>query len=67
MRKDPKAVVKEIVNKVGKPRAEKLLIAHEISPSTAGKLVRGKYKSVIGVFVAAAIEKTLEAAKVLAA
>ena len=62
MKKDAKMVVKEIVSLVGKPRAERLLIANEISPSMAGKLIRGTYKYEVGTLFAAAIERARLAA-----
>lgn len=62
MTKDPKIVVKEIVQLVGKRRAEKLLVQADVSTSMAGKLVRDKYDSEIGVHIAAAIEKARTAA-----
>lgn len=62
MSKDPKRVVQEIVDLVGKRRAERILINADVSPSVAGKLVRGKYDSEIGVLVAAAIDKARAAA-----
>jgi hypothetical protein len=63
MSKDPKKVVQELVRLVGKPRAERLLIEADVSPSTAGKLVRGTYASEVGLLIASAIEKAKEAAK----
>lgn len=63
MSKDPKKTVKEIIQLVGKPKAEKLLIGADVSPSTAGKLVRGTYESEVGALVAAAIERAREAAE----
>lgn len=62
MSKDPKDLVKEIVSKVGKPKAERILIACDVSPSTAGKLVRGTYASEVGALVAAAIAKAMSVA-----
>lgn len=63
MSKDPLKMVEEMVSKVGKPKAERLLIEHEISPSMAYKLVRGKYENEIRSLYATAIEKAFEAAK----
>lgn len=62
MSKDPKDVVQEIVQLVGKPKAERLLIIADVSPSTAARLVRGTYESEVGTLVAAAIEKARAAA-----
>jgi hypothetical protein len=55
MDRDPKKVVKEIVQLVGKRKAERLLIGENVSPSTAGKLTRGKYESAVGDLIATAI------------
>ena len=66
MVKDPKKVVQEIVQLVGKPKAERLLIAEKASPSSAGKLVRGKYESAIGELLAEAIDRARIAAEKLA-
>ncbi len=62
MSKDPKKIVEELVEMLGKPRAERLLIEADVSPSLAGKLVRGTYPSQIGILVGAAIAKAREAA-----
>ncbi len=62
MNKDPKKIVEELVEMLGKQRAERLLIEADISPSTAGKLVRGKYPSQIRFLMGAAIAKAREAA-----
>ncbi len=56
MSKDPKTVVQDIIRLVGKRKAERLLIGAKVSPSVAGKLVRGKYESEVGELIAAAIE-----------
>ena len=56
-------MVEEMVSKVGQPKAERLLIEHEISPSMAYKLVRGKYGYEIRSIYVAAIEKAYGAAK----
>lgn len=66
MSKDPKEIVGEIIRLVGKPAAERLLITAKVSPSTAGKLVRGKYSSEIGILIAEKIEKARLAAERLA-
>lgn len=66
MSKDPKKVVEEIVSMVGKPKAERLLIAEEVSPSMATKLVGGKYRWDVSPLYAAAIERARRAAKELA-
>lgn len=63
MSKDPKEVVREIIGLVGKTRTERLLIVNEVAPSTAGKLVRGKYESAVGELLAEKIERAREAAK----
>lgn len=62
MSKDPKRVVEEMVQLIGQRRAERLLIAQEISPSLAGKLARGTYESEVGPLIAAAIERARTAA-----
>lgn len=62
MSKDPKTVVQEIVQLVGQRRAERFLIAEEISPSLAGKLARGNYESEVTLLTAAAIERARVAA-----
>jgi len=62
MIKDPKAVVREIIQLVGKPEAERLLIDAGVSPSLAAKLKRGKYRSEIGRLVAEAIARAKEKA-----
>lgn len=58
--RNAKTTVSEIIRLVGKSEAERLLIAAEVSPSTAGKLVRGTYLSEVGRFIAGAIEKARE-------
>jgi hypothetical protein len=62
MSKDPLKMVEQIIEKVGKPRATRLLIEQEISPSMASQLVRGKYESEIRALYVAAIERAREAA-----
>lgn len=66
MSKDPKKVVREMLGLVGKTRTERLLIAAEISPSSAGKLVRGKYESAVGEMLAEKIERARLAAAQMA-
>lgn len=56
-------MVQEIIGLVGKTRTERLLIINDVAPSTAGKLVRGKYESQIGELLAEKIERAREAAK----
>jgi hypothetical protein len=63
MSKDPLKIVEEMVSRVGQPKAERLLIEHEISPSMAYKLVRGEYDYKIRAIYVAAIEKAHEASK----
>lgn len=63
MVKDPKDTVQEIVSELGKAKAERLLIAHDVSPSAAGKLVRGTYASEVGALLSAAIERARVAAR----
>lgn len=63
MHKDPKQTVMEIVQMVGRPEAERLLISEKLSPSLATKLVRGLYESQVRALVADAIERAKEAAK----
>lgn len=55
-------MVEEMVELVGKPAAERLLIEHEISPSMAGQLVRGKYEYKVRAIYLAAIERAHAAA-----
>lgn len=62
MSRDPKEVVQEIVELVGKREAVRLLVVADVSTSVAGKLVRGVYESEVGALVAAAIEKARAAA-----
>lgn len=57
MRDVAKARVKDMVSLVGRTRTERLLIAHEVSPSTAYKLVRDSYQSTVGEMVSERIEK----------
>jgi hypothetical protein len=63
MLSDPKKLVSEMVDLVGSSETERLLILANVSPSLAGKLRRGTYKSEIGRPIAACIEKALEQAK----
>lgn len=49
---DPKKQVQEIVEAVGKRKAERLLVTAGVSSSMAGKLIRGKYESEIGEWIA---------------
>lgn len=66
MVKDPTDAVREMLEKVGRPETERLLIAQKISPSMAYKLVRGTYESKPGAFFVAAIERARQAAEKLA-
>jgi hypothetical protein len=59
----PKKQVSEMIELVGKSEAERLLILAKVSPSMAGKLIRGTYKSVIGRPIAACIENAHKQAK----
>jgi hypothetical protein len=63
MVKDPKVTVREMIGLVGKTMTERLLIKQDVSPSTAGKLVRGTYNSEVGILIAAAIERARKAAE----
>lgn len=63
MSKDPKQLVQEMVRRLGKREAERLLINARVSSSVAGKLIRGTYPSEVGELVAAAIEKAHAAAQ----
>lgn len=63
MSKDPKDVIKEIVQLIGKVRAERLLIVNDVAPSTACKLVRGAYASAVGELLAEKIKRTRKAAE----
>ena len=62
MSKDPREIVQELVQMIGKRKAERLLISENISPSVANKLARNAYPSEIGELVAAAILRAKEAA-----
>lgn len=57
MSKDPKEIVREIVDMVGKSKAVRLLVKADASPSVAGKLTRGTYASEIGDLLAGAIRR----------
>jgi len=63
MAKDPKILVKEIANHVGKHGARKLLVDEGISTSTADKLVAERYASEVGQLVLAAILRASARAK----
>lgn len=62
MAKDPKDMVQEIIQLVGKQRARKLLILEDASTSTAIKLVEGTYPYTPGALIAAAIKRAREKA-----
>lgn len=66
MVKDFREVIEEMLVKVTRQEAERLLIAQKISPSMAYKLVRGAYVSKPGDFYLAAIERARLAAEKLA-
>lgn len=55
--KDPQEQVMEIVALVGKPEAERLLVAEKVSLPIAARLCRGAYDHKIGVFMADAIAR----------
>lgn len=57
MAKDPKKIVQEIANQVGKHEARKRLVDEGVSTSTADKLVRDRYPSEIGQLLLQAILK----------
>lgn len=59
-------MVQEMIDLVGKPKTERLLIEADISPSMAGKLRRGNYDYEIGPIYRAAIGRALNAARALA-
>lgn len=63
MLKDPKKVVLEIANQVGKHEAQRLLVDEGVSTSTAQKLVANRYKPEVGQLVKQAILKAAAAAK----
>lgn len=63
MVKDPKAVVDEIAELVGKPEAKRLLINEGVSVSVSDKLVGRRYESEVGTLVRNAVLRALEKAK----
>lgn len=63
MNKDPKKVVMEIANHVGKHDARKLLVDEGISTSTADKLVANRYKNEVGQLIKQAILRAYEVSK----
>lgn len=66
MVKDPKKVVLEIAQQVGKHEAQRLLVDEGVSTSTAQKLVANRYKNEVGQLIKQAILRAHEAAKRLA-
>lgn len=60
--KDHKNTVQDLAARVGKPRARQFLVAAGVSISAADKLLRGKYKSEIGLLLGAAIERAAQSA-----
>lgn len=63
MVKDPKKLVTEIANRVGKHGARRLLVDEGVSTSTADKLVGNRYVSEVKELVRNAILKAYEKAK----
>ncbi len=63
MVKDPKLLVKQIANHVGKHGARRLLVDEGISTSTADKLVGNRYSNEVGQLVTQAIHRAYEVAK----
>lgn len=63
MIKDPKKVVLEIAQQVGKHEAQRLLVDEGVSTSTAQKLVANRYHFEVGQLVRQAIMRALEASK----
>lgn len=63
MVKDPKDLVREITDMVGKPEAKRLLVSEGISTSLSEQLVRQVYQSSVKLLVQRAIERAFEAAK----
>lgn len=63
MRVDPKKIVKELVARVGKPEARRLMIAAGVGIDTAIRLSNEKYQSEVGALVGAAIVRANEASK----
>lgn len=66
MRKDPKDVVTEMVNQVGRHDARRLLVNEGISVSTAEKLVSGRYQPQVGYLITLAVMRAYEEAKLRA-
>lgn len=66
MVKDPKKLVMEIANRVGKHGARKLLVDEGVSTSTADKLVCNRYDSEVKELVRQAILRAYEAHKLVA-
>lgn len=54
---DPKDLVKEIIARVGKHGALRLLINQGVGTSTAEKLVRNRYSSEMGQLLRQAVEQ----------
>lgn len=67
MIKDPKKLVMEIADRVGKHGARKLLVDEGVSTSTADKLVGDRYESEVKELVRNAILRAYEAHKKLSA
>lgn len=63
MVKDPKKLIIEIANHVGKHEARRLLVDEGVSTSTADKLVTNRYKNEVGQLIRQAILKAYEAYK----
>lgn len=63
MIKDPKKIVKEITNQLGKHEARRLLVDEGLSTSIAEKLVGNRYQNEVGQLVRQAILKAYDASK----
>lgn len=63
MIKDPKITVRELVARVGKHEASRLLVEAGVSTSTTSKLVSNNYKSEVKNLVTQAIAKAWELSK----
>jgi hypothetical protein len=66
MAKDPKELVKQLAQQVGKHEARRLLVEEGVSTSTAEKLVGARYKNEVGLLIKDAVLRALESAKRIA-
>ncbi len=63
MNMNPKDIVRELVDRVGKREARRLLVISMVAPDTAAKLVNGRYQSEVGDLLGGAIGRANESSK----